>query len=355
VPTLEELRTRGEIGGRTVVVEVDGRVACRSLAPAPLPADHVRVRTVRTALSPGTEMTFVGAGATNVHLVRRWNEELRLFEAGATTASLPMAFGYRAAGEVVESQNDTVPVGTRVWGNWRHTELVSMPVVQADDQRVPDEIGWDDALDIGQMGPIGVNAAAFGEEVARDRPAVVFGAGPIGLITAQAVRAVGAGDVTVVDRLVSRLAVAEGLGFGTLVVEPGADVAAALKRRHGADGIPAAWECSGSVAALAEAIRCVARRGTVVAVGFYQGGADALRLGDEFHHNGVGIVTAQIGNPAGTLTRRDLQRRTLELVVAEKLVLGGLPRIVLPVEHAAAAFEALRRPDDVLQVALDYA
>jgi hypothetical protein len=93
----------------------------------------------------------------------------------------------------------------------------------------------------------------------------------------------------------------------------------------------------------------------VFAVGFYQGGADALRLGEEFHHNGVALVTTQIGNPAGTLSRRDLQRRTVELLLAGDLVLGGLPRISFPVDDVAAGFAALRRPAEVLQVALDYA
>jgi NADPH:quinone reductase-like Zn-dependent oxidoreductase len=355
MPTLDELRARGEVGGRTVVVQPDGTVACVRLDPAPMPASHVRIRTVRSALSPGTEMTFVGAGATNVHLAKRWNEELRLFEAGPSDTSLPMPFGYRAAGEIVETDDGSLPTGTRVWGNWRHTELVTLPSAQAADQRMPTGVEWDDAVDIGQMGPIGVNAAAFGARVVDGRPAVVFGAGPIGLITAQAVRASGAAGVTLVDRLASRLAIAGSLGFDTLVAADGVDVAAELKRRHGADGIAAAWECSGAVAALGEAIRCVARRGTVFAVGFYQGGAEGLRLGEEFHHNGVAIVTAQIGNPAGALSRRDLQHRTVELLLAGDLILGGLPRASFPVEEVAAGFEALRRPDEVLQVALDYA
>jgi NADPH:quinone reductase-like Zn-dependent oxidoreductase len=355
VPTLEELRAGGEVGGRTVVVQPDGTVACIRLEPAPLPIGYVRIRTARSALSPGTEMTFVGTGATNVHLAKRWNEELRLFEAGASGASLPMTFGYRAAGEVIETDDPAVPRGTRVWGNWRHTELVAVPASQAARQRVPERIGWDDAVDIGQMGPIGVNAATFGEELVRDRPAAVFGAGPIGLVTAQAVRAAGAASVVLVDRLPSRLAIGRTLGVDTLLAADGVDIAAVLKRRFGAEGLPAAWECSGAVPALGEAIRCVARRGTVVAVGFYQGGAEALRLGEEFHHNGVGIVAAQIGNPAGTLTRADLQRRTLDLLLAGQLVLGALPRLTLPVEDAAAGFDALRRPDEVLQVALDYA
>jgi NADPH:quinone reductase-like Zn-dependent oxidoreductase len=354
MPTLDELRARGELGGRTVVITDRGSVECVELELATLPPGSVRVRTVTSALSPGTEMTFVGSGATNAHLVKRWNEELRVFEAGPSHVSFPMPFGYRAAGEVVETSALDLPIGTRVWGNWRHTEFVTMGSEQAFAQQVPGALSWDDAVDIGQMGPICANAAAFGAADVVGHPAVVFGAGPIGLITAQMVRELGPSSVVVVDRLRQRLEIAEQLGLEGLEVGGDVDAAVALKRRWGADAIPVVWECTGAVPALHEAIRCLARRGTVVAVGFYQGGAQALRLGEEFHHNGIRIVTAQIGNPYAALTRRDLQVRTLQLVRSGQVVLGGLPRIRVPVEGAADGFDALRRPAEVLQVSLDY-
>lgn len=354
MPTVDELRARGAIGGRTVQIEADGSVVCVTHDPAPLAAGNVRVRTVRSAISPGTEATFLGRDASNVILAKHWNEELRIFESGKPNVSHPIVFGYRAAGLVEESATDDVPVGSRIWGNWHHTELVAMPVEQAAVQMLPDALGWEDGVDIGQMGPICVNAAEFGAGEQVGHAAVVFGAGPIGLITAQAVRASGAATVVVVDRLPSRLEIAAGLGLEVLELSEGTDPAAALKRRRGADGIPVVWECSGALPALNEAIRTVARKGLVVAVGFYQGGASALMLGEEFHHNGVRIVCGQIGNPAGALTRRDLQVRTLELVLDGRLVLGGLPRTTVKVEEAAAGFDALKRPDEVLQVELAY-
>ena len=352
--TVEELRQRGEIGGRTVQIDASGEVECVSYEPSSLPRGAVRIRTARSAISPGTESTYLGRHASNVHVSKHWSDELRLFEPGAPSASYPIAFGYRAAGTVVESSSPDAPIGMRVWGNWRHTELVSMAATQAAAQQLPDDVGWDDAVDIGQMGPIGVNAAAFGSDEEAGSAAVVFGAGPIGLITAQAVAAAGASPVVVVDRLAGRLSIADSLGLEVHDASRAAGVAPALKRRLGPSGVAVAWECTGSIAALAEAIRTVRRKGLVVAVGFYQGGASDLMLGEEFHHNGVRIVSAQIGNPWGDLTRRDLQLRTLELLRSRALVLGGLPRLTLPVERAAEGFEALRRPDDVLQVALDY-
>jgi threonine dehydrogenase-like Zn-dependent dehydrogenase len=352
--SIDELVAAGEVGGRTVVISADGRVRYEIYPRPTVPADAVLVRTMRTGISPGTEMTFVGTDASNPYLHKRWNEGLRLFEPSSPTMEYPISFGYRAAGEVISSSSATVPVGSRVYGRWRHTEFVALSTLDAAARLLPTEVGWDDAIDLGQMAPICINAVAFGNGEQAGRPSLVFGAGVIGLITAQVVAAEGGDPVVLVDRLPQRLAIGRRLGCETVEAMTGVDVAATLKRRFGADAIAVAWECSGSYGALAESIRTVRRRGTVVAVGFYQGASDALRLGDEFHHNGIRVVAGQIGNLHPAWDRAALEARAIELLRTGRLVLGGLPRLTLPVEQAAAGFEALHRPAEVLQVALTY-
>ena len=299
-------------------------------------------------------MTFYGRSATNVYLHKTWDESLRLFVPGSPSAGYPLTFGYRAAGEVVDAGTTDVAAGSRVFGNWRHTEFSTLAADAARAQAVPDDLSWDDAVDVAQMGPICVNAVAYAEGEHAGGVAVVFGAGPVGLLTAQIVRATGAARTYVVDRLASRLAIAAGLGLETLEARSNVDVAVALKRAHGSEGIAVAFECSGSSRALHEAIRTVRRRGTVVAVGFYQGQADGLYLGDEFHHNGIAVRCGQIGNVHPAWSWASLRARTIELAQAGDLVLGGLPRLTLPVERAREGFAALGRPDEVLQVALSY-
>lgn len=346
--------SRGEIGGRTVQLTETGEVECVRYDPAPLADGHVRIRTVRSAISSGTEMTFYGPGAMNVYLHKRWNEELRIFEPGTASMAYPLVIGYRAAGEVVESRAPDVGVGTRVYGSWRHTELTSLPGEVALAQQLPDGLSWDDGVDIAQMGPICVNAVAYGDGEQSGHPAVVFGAGVVGLLTAQIARATGADPVHVVDRLPQRLGIAASLDFEVVDGSAGGDVAPTLKRAHGSEGIPVAWECTGSTRALHEAIRVVRRRGSVVAVGFYQGEAGGLMLGDEFHHNGIRIICGQIGNVHPGQTWGTLRSGTIGMALAGDLVLGGLPRLTLPVEDAGRGFAALQQLGDVLQVALTY-
>jgi len=351
---IDELIARGALGGRTVRILESGEVDCHEYPVAPLAPEHVRVRTVTSAISPGTEMTYIGAGATNPYLHKRWDPDLRVFVPGRPSVEYPIVFGYRAAGKVTESAVAAVPVGTRIYGKWRHTELVALPADVAGDQRIPDGLSFDDGVDLAQMAPIGMNAIAYAGEELRGTPTVVFGAGPVGLIVAQLAPASGASAVHVVDRLASRLQIAKTCRLDTLLSADGVDVARELKLRLGAEGIAVVFECTGSTRALQEAIRTVRRRGRVVAVGFYQGEAAGLYLGDEFHHNGVEIRSAQIGNIHPAWSMATLRARVIELAASGHLILGDLPRVTFPVEKAAEAFAAVTKPASVLQAALAY-
>jgi len=349
---IDDLIARGEIGGRTVRILESGEVDCHTYPVGPLADGAVRIRSVRTAVSPGTELTYVGRSATNPYLHRRWDPELRLFVDGTPSVTYPIVFGYRAAGIVVESRSGRVREGARVFGKWRHTEFTALAAEDAEQQLLPNELSFDDGVDLAQMLPIAINAVAFAEGRHAGGPAVVFGCGPIGLLVAQVAKATGATTVYAIDRLAARLEIARSVGLEPLAAA--GDVAARLKRDLGAEAIAVAFECTGSPAALGDAVRIVRRRGTVVAVGFYQGDATGLRLGEEFHHNGVEIRSGQIGNLHPSFDAETLRARSVELARSGEVILGGLPRYEVEVEQARAGFDALRRPADVLQVVFRY-
>ncbi len=349
----DRLAERGEIGGRTVRITESGAVECHDYPLGQLAPGMVRIQTEVSMISPGTEMTYIGRDASNPYLHKTWDPELRIFTPGAPTQDHPIVFGYRAAGTVVASSDAELAPGTRVFGKWRHTEFTTLSTADARAQRLPEELSFDDGADLAQMLPIAVNAVAYAEERHAGAAAVVFGCGPVGLILAQVARATGATTVYAVDRLPERLAIAESLGLVPLDANA-EDVALRLKREHGADVIPVAFECSGSTHALHEAIRVVRRRGTIVAVGFYQGEAAGLFLGDEFHHNGVEVRSGQIGNLHPRWEIGQLRAFGIDLVRRRAITLGGLPRVTYRVEQVAEAFEALRRPGEALQAALSY-
>src|SRR5439155_9176966 len=134
---------------------------------------------------------------------------------------------------------DRVTEGTRVFGNWRHTEFTTLAASDALAQLLPTELSFDDGVDLAQMLPIAVNAVAFAEDRHAAGPAVVFGCGPIGLLVGQVAKATGATTVYAVDRLSARLEIARSVGLEP--VRADGVVAAQLKQDLGTVTITVAF------------------------------------------------------------------------------------------------------------------
>ncbi len=168
------------------------------------------------------------------------------------------------------------------------------------------------------------------------------------------------GEVVAVDLAPERLAVAGRFGADHLV--PAREVAPAERVREltAGRGADVCIELSGTYPALYEAVRTVCYSGRVVAAGFYQGGGEALRLGEEFHQNRVEIVGSQVSGPpvrySNRWSRERLHREFMRLAVAGRV--DPLPLIThtMPVAAVQRAFETLAAGDPAtLQVLLDFA
>lgn len=328
-------------------------VACES---EPLVQGSVRVRTWYSGVSAGTELTAYRG--SNPYLTRTWDPQARLFLDGAPTFSYPVrGWGYSEVGEVVEVAPDVegpVP-GDVVYGIWGHRSEAVVPAAA-----VCDNI-WtaDDALSgcFARVGAIALNAVLASEARLGER-VVVFGQGVIGLLATRLATLSGA-EVVAVDTQPGRLEAARAMGaVQTWTADVPGGPGAAVRAWSGG-GVDAAIELSGSDRALNEAVRSVVVDGTVVASGFYQGGAQHLHLGDEFHHNRVRIVASQIsGTPVALGPRwnqRRLVRAFMRQVHAGRVDTGSLVTDVVAADDVAAVFERLDRGDpDVLQAVLRF-
>ena len=367
IPNIEWLRAEAErarrdrLRARTARIVSIGRVEVEAL-PVRAPTEgEVLVRTLLSGISAGTELSMIRG--TNPYLHKRWDERLRLFvppdDAGPQLA-FPMGFGYEAVGVCAASRHPHVAAGDLLYGNWGHREWATMAGERLAGQLLPRPLSLRDGIYPGQMGPIALNGVLHADGLHQGRDTVVFGAGVVGLLVAQMARADGARRVIVVDRLPFRLRMAEQLGLESLdAAVP--DPARAIKERIDG-GPPVAFECSGAYPALAEAIRCVANQGTVVALGFYQGVGEALRLGEEFHHNRVRLISAQIGALPPHLHRREPEYRfptlideVLRLAVSGAVRFGDLITHILPIDEVGRGVaQVTERADETLQVALSY-
>lgn len=330
--------------------------------PQPLGAADVRIQTWYSGISAGTELTAYRG--SNPYLTQSWDADARLFRPGAPTFGYPVVgWGYSEMGEVVEVGQsvgeaiDGVKVGDLIYGIWGHRSDAVVPAAAVAGRIL--QPGRDPLYGtFARVGAIALNAVLAADTSLGDRVAV-FGQGVIGLLATRLATLSGA-TVIAVDGFESRLAVAREFGATHVVPADHPDGAgAAVRELSGWTGVDAAIEISGSYRALHEATRCVVVDGTVVASGFYQGGAEHLRLGEEFHLNRVKIVASQIcGTPAALGPRWD-QPRLVSVVMAE-VAAGRLDvsRLVTDVVEAAdvgAVFEKLDRGDpEVLQVVLRF-
>ena len=83
-------------------------------------------------------------------------------------------------------------------------------------------------------------------------------------------------------------------------------------------GADVVFQTRADARSLHAALQALRPQGTVIDLAFYQGGADAVRLGEEFHHNGLAIRCAQINRvPRGlgfAWNRRRLAAETIGLL-----------------------------------------
>ncbi len=329
------------------VVEQEGRP----------PGDgEVRVATHYSGISAGTELTTYRG--SNPYLAKQWDASTRQFAEGAPRWSYPLQdWGYEQVGEVVAVGRgvERVRPGDLVWGVWGHRSA-AVVVESAVAGRVLAH-GVEPRLGVfARIGAVALNAV-LDADVHVGEVVAVFGQGVAGLIATQLATLNGS-TVVAVDAIPRRLELASSLG-AVHALAADARPAEAIKELTEGRGADVSIELSGHYAALHEAIRATAYASRVVVAGFLQGGGDALRLGEEFHHNRIELVSSQISNVAPRLAHRwsvsRLERTVVGLAAEGRLQLEPLVSHVLPAERAADAFRLLdERPEEAVQVVLDF-
>lgn len=345
---------------RSLGIEAPGRAYFFSYEEGPPPPDHFRVETLYTGISSGTEATFLQG--TNPYLHSSWDEEFGLFQPGEPTTHYPVPFlGYMEVGRVTESRAHGVREGAIVAMAYGHKSGHTANALHEFYLELPADLDPLLGIYVGQMGPICANgilhAAAemvgpdvrhLGEGV-QGRNVLVIGAGVVGQLTALFARHCGAAEVVITNRTQPRLDAAAGLGL-TCLNEREIEPWRYCKERwhHGAHdrGADLVFQCRAEAESLQMALRSLRPQGAVIDLAFYQEGAAALRLGEEFHHNGLTLRCAQIGRvPRGLAHawhRRRLAQATIELLQANGAAIREhLITDIVPFDDAPAFLQQL--------------
>lgn len=344
--------------GKVLLFTQPRTVGFESYADPPLEPHQVRLRTLYSGISAGTELTAYRG--SNPYLHKQWDASRKLFlPAEQPTLQYPVSgWGYEEVGEVIEVGGEVreVSIGDIIFGTWGHRTHHIVGEEYARDRIQAQSL--DPLFGIfSQIGSIAMNGVhdarvRIGETVA------VFGMGTLGQIVGQLARRSGV-RVVGIDRFEKRLKIAEQSGAADVVLNANdGEVAERIRSITENRGADVAIEVTGSTAALNETVRSVAYSAKVIALGFFQGEAAGLFLGEEFHHNRVNIVGSQIFGTDPELTYRwnrlRLVQTFMRLQVEGVVSLKPMISHVIPFEEAGEAFRLLdQEPENALQIVLD--
>lgn len=343
--------------GRMLVFNAPREVGYQDYADAPLRPDEVRIRTLYSGISAGTELTYYRG--TNPYLTKQWDAERRLFiEAEGGSLGFPVTnLGYEEVGEIIERGAAVdLPLGTRIFGTWGHRTHFVADLNYVRPRLMPD--GADPLFGIfSHLGAIALNGVHDADIKLGDTVAV-FGMGALGQVTALMARLSG-GRVIAVDLHDSRLAQARSLGIEHTLNAATDTPAEAIRALTGGLGADVCIEVTGSTQALHEAIRSVAYSSRVVAMGFFQGEARGLMLGDEFHHNRVSVIGSQISGVSPETSHRwnklRLWQTAVRLQAEGRLDLRPLITHRAPFDQAADFYRLLdEHPNEVTLAVLTF-
>jgi len=203
----------------------------------------------------------------------------------------------------------------RTWMAWPERLLVELP------PGIPD-------VQASLLEPLGVALHAI--DLADLRPgqrAAVVGTGPIGLLLIRALRSAGIHAVDATDLLLHRVAGARDSG-ATQTWPAGDDTPPEALSAY-----DVVFECAGTDAALASALRIARPAGRVILVGIPADDRTSFQA-SEGRRKGLAMVFCR------RMRAEDLGRAT-DLVASGRLALDGLVTEVFPLSQGAAAFEAL--------------
>jgi 2-desacetyl-2-hydroxyethyl bacteriochlorophyllide A dehydrogenase len=333
---------------------------------APLLAGEVRLRSRLSGISHGTELSLFRG--TSAFTDRVFDRGLRAFVTphAGTVSAYPVTLGYEMVSEVVEVAGGVtaVKVGDLVHTGTPHQEETVLDVAESLDATYPLVVlptaeRPERALFL-SLSAVALQAVHDAEIKLGDSVSV-HGMGAIGLMAIQMCRLEGIQNVYAVDPDPHRRELAAGFG-ATDVLDPGAEepIGLQIRDRNDGRGVDVAIDVSGSDRGLQGALAAAGLGATVVAAGFYQGGAADLRLGEEFHHNRLSLI-ASIGG-WGTPNRHAPQwdrRRVLDvatrLLYTDRVSVEGLLTRTFPFDQAPEAFAWLdEHPQEAVKVALDY-
>ncbi|MCX7795704.1 MAG: NAD(P)-dependent alcohol dehydrogenase [bacterium] len=273
---------------------------------------------------------------------------------GSFVVEKPLVLGHECAGEVVEigSKVKTLKVGDRIalepgipcrrciyckTGRYNlcpdvafmatppidgaFTEYITHPEDFA--FRLPDNVSFDEGA---LIEPLSVGIYSAERAIIRPEDTVlIFGAGPIGLVTLQAVKAYGAGQVFIVDINDFRLSKARELGADLVINSSLEKVEDYIK-----DGVDVVFEASGNSSVISQTTKFAKRGGKVVFIGL---------ASEDYIGININEISSKELDLLGIFRYANVYKKAIDLLARGKVDLKTLITHRFPLEKTQEALE----------------
>jgi 2-desacetyl-2-hydroxyethyl bacteriochlorophyllide A dehydrogenase len=352
---------------RTLILDGPHRLRLVDHPSRPLLPSEIRLRSRLSGVSHGTELSLYRG--TSAFTDKVFDRGLRAFVAphAGSASAYPVTLGYEMVSEVVEVGDEVteVSVGDLVHTGTPHQEETVLDVHASLQATYPLVVlPTAERMERGVFVSLAAVAlqAVHDAEIKLGDTVSVHGLGAIGVLAVQMCRLDGIQNVFGVDPDPDRRKLAAGFG-ASHVLDPADSKPLGLQIREVNDGrgVDVAIEISGSDRGLQGALSAAGLGGTVVAAGFYQGGAGNVRLGEEFHHNRLSLI-ASIGawgaphRHAPLWDRRRMLDTAVRLLYTDRVSVESMLTRRIPFDEAPQAYRWLdTHPQGAVKVVLEYA
>ncbi len=209
--------------------------------------------------------------------------------------------------------------------------------------KLPEHLSFKDAVLITTAGTSLYGLDATGGYIA-GQDVVIFGPGPVGLMTVQVCKQLGAARVILVGTRESRLTMGQQLGADTVINARTTDPVKAILDLTGGAGVDLTIECAGNVDIPQQCVQITKRGGKMLFLAFYPG-----------------LVTFDLG----AVVRSDITmyttrgeggnnvKRAIALAAQGRLQGSSLVTHEFPLEHISEAFQVLKnRVGDPIKIVI---
>jgi 2-desacetyl-2-hydroxyethyl bacteriochlorophyllide A dehydrogenase len=325
---------------RAVAIAEDRSLVPTELEERPLAPDEVRVSVAYCGIC-GSDLHLraseaIPAGAVMGHefsgTISELGEAVREFSAGDRVAVYPFAScgecsNCRRGDHHVCEQAATTGLGLGINpGAYAQSVVVRESMLLP----IPDQLSLEHGALVEPLA-VGLHGVNIGEASAGDR-CVVIGAGPIGVVTALALKARGVEQLLVVERNERRRERMRSLGIDALGLD---ELQLTVPEALGGNLPDLVFECAGNPAAPQLALELVRYRGIIVLLGVLEEPIEISQLV-------MLIKEAQMR--ASFAYRRDEFEQAIELLAAGRLPADQLITGTAPLEQAQRMFELLEDP-----------